>query len=296
VSYPGITATKFGRYAVAEPLRLDRLHLWRGETLREVDHEPPLPVLDQEDLFAQQIDVSALVPGAQRVDALGSCTCQAGTVSLAERWHAQRGHLPKLLGRQLGADTRLDECAAILLYHAVTAQTGDPATEWPPTDCGSTGLYVCAELERLGLTKGYRSAHDVTSLVSLLQSGTVIQGTPWFRAWMEPDSMGFVDGEGTVSDLQDAIGSGVVGFVDGEGTVADFQAAIASGVVGGHETCISAVERLTFDALGRIVPEQSHVRVRNSWSASWGDHGSFRLHLSTLALLGSHADYKQFVV
>ena len=275
MSYPGITATKFGRYAVAEPLRLDRLHLWRGETLREVDHEPPLPVLDQEDLFSQEIDVSALVPGAQRVDALGSCTCQAGTVSLAERWHSEKGSLPALLGRQLGADARTDECAAILLYHQVTDQTGDPATEWPPTDCGSTGLYVATELERLGLTKGHRSAHDTTALVSLLQTGTVIQGTPWFRAWMELDSMGFADGEGTAADLQEAI---------------------ASDVVGGHETCITAVERLTFDALGRIVTERSHVRVRNSWSASWGDHGSFRLHLSTLALLGSHADYKQFLV
>ena len=50
MSYDGPTPTKFGRYRVAEPMHLDRLHLHIGQTLKTVDHEPPLPVLDQEDL------------------------------------------------------------------------------------------------------------------------------------------------------------------------------------------------------------------------------------------------------
>lgn len=273
--YPGATSTKFGRYQVADPMRLDRMHLHLGETLREVDHEPPLPVLDQEDLLKQGIDTSQLIPGAMRVDALGSCTCQAGTASLAERYAADRG-VDSLSSIGLSTtDAVADEEFAVRLYHAVTWQTGDPSTEWPPTDCGSTGLYVCTELESQGLISGHKTAAGVHNLVSLLQAGTVIMGAPWFNAWMEPDALGFVDGEGSPGALQTAI---------------------TSGVAGGHETCITAVERLVVDAVGRIDAAESHVRVRNSWSPSWGDGGSYRVHLSTLEMLGQYVDFKQLVV
>jgi C1A family cysteine protease len=36
--------------------------------------------------------------------------------------------------------------------------------------------------------------------------------------------------------------------------------------------------------------------VRNSWSNSWGDNGSYRIHLSTLQRLSRYVDYKAFVV
>ena len=92
--------------------------------------------------------------------------------------HLQRGHRPpgraggrgkpahgdatRLVSECVGlprpTDPVADEKFAILLYHAVTDQTGDPATEWPPTDCGSTGLYVCNELERQGLIVGHLTA------------------------------------------------------------------------------------------------------------------------------------------
>jgi hypothetical protein len=187
MSYDSVSHTKFGRYHVAEPLHLATLHLHRGGELVEVDHEPPVPVLDQEDLLEQGIHTSQLVVGAKDVDALGSCTCNAGTVSLIER-------LTKKDTRTLGdfglslTDAVANEEFAIQLYHSVTYQTGDPATEWPPTDCGSTGLYVCRELEHQGLISGHKTAHDVTSMVSLLQDGTVIVGLPWFNAWMTPAS------------------------------------------------------------------------------------------------------------
>ncbi|NUQ95305.1 MAG: hypothetical protein HOY79_01640 [Streptomyces sp.] len=273
--YAGTTPTKFGRYRVADPQRLDRMHHHRGKTLRKVDHEPPIPVLDQEDLIEQGIDTSALVPGALRVDALGSCTCNAGTASLAERYAAVHGTdaLPDI-GLST-TDAVADEEYAIRLYHTVTDQTGDPAREWPPTDCGSNGLYVSAELEKQGLTSGHTTAHGILNLVSMLQGGTVIMGLPWLRVWMEPNRLGFIDGSGSLDDLQQAV---------------------ASGVAGGHETCITAVERLVVDEVGRIDTQASHVRVRNSWSTAFGDSGSFRIHLSTLEMLGQYADFKQLVV
>lgn len=274
MTYDSVGYTKFGRYHVAEPLRIETMHLFRGEPLIEVDHEPPIPVLDQEDLLKQGIRTSTLVPGARDVDALGSCTCNAGTASLAQRLLSAHGAEAVTTAGISLTDAATSEEFAIRLYHSVTGQTGDPAQEWPPVDCGSTGLYVCHELETQGLIRSHRSAHDIHSMVSLLQSGTVIMGSPWFNAWMTPDDRGFVDGQGTLEDLQRAIDSGVAG---------------------GHETCISAAERLTL-VDGRLDPGTSHVRVRNSWSASWGDKGSYRIHLSTLAWLSGHVDYKQFIV
>lgn len=269
--YDGVTPTKFGRYAVAEPMRFNLMHFHRGEKLTEVDHEPPVPPLDQEDLLKQGIDTSALIHGAQQVDALGSCTAQATTVSLAERYKAVKGELPK----GITGDAVNDEKYAIVFYHDCTDQTGDPSQEWPPTDCGSTGLYCCHELQKQRLIDNYLTASGAQNIVSLLQGGTVIQGTPFFNAWMEPDTNAFVDGDGSQEALDQAI---------------------RSGVAGGHETCISAVEKLVLTGTGAVVPEKSTVRVRNSWSASWGDTGSFRLHLSTLQMLGSNCDFKQFVL
>ena len=272
MSYDGITATKFGRYSVAEPMRFDVLHLHRGAPLRTVDHEPPIPVLDQEDLLKQGIDTSTLIPGAQKVDALGSCTANATAVSLAERLTSAGRALPVDL---TPTSAVLGEEWAIRFYNACTDQTGDPSQEWPPTDCGSTGLYCCHELIKQRLARTYKTAHGAQNIASLLQGGTVIQGTPWFNAWFEPGPGGFIDGDGS----QDAL-----------------EAAISSGVAGGHETCISALEKIAATATGKVEPQACVVRVRNSWSAAFGDHGSFRMRLSTLAMLGSQCDFKQFVI
>lgn len=274
MSYAGTTPTKFGRHQVVQPMRLDWMHFHRGETLREVDHESPIPVLDQEDLLAQGIDTSVLVPGAQQVDALGSCTCNAGTVSLGERYAAVHG-AAALSQIGLAGSAVADEEFAIKLYHQVTDQTGDPAREWPPSDCGSNGLYVATELEKQGLIKGHKTASGIHNVVSLAQGGSLIMGGPWFNAWMEPDSNGFIDGDGGLESLERAIGSGLAG---------------------NHETCMSAVERLALNVVDRIEGSKSWVRVRNSWSKAFADGGSFRVHLSTLEMLGSHVDYKQFVI
>ena len=266
-----ITPTKFGRYQVAEPMRFDLLYLHQGQPLKEVSWDIPIPVLDQEDLTQQGIDTSALIPGAQTADALGSCTANATTASLAQRYVSLGKDLPEGLS---ATDAKADEEYAIKFYHACTDQTGDPAQEWPPTDCGSTGLYCCQELIKQGLISTYKTSTGALNALSLLQIGTVIQGTPWFNSWFQVDSQGFVDGDGSAES---------------------FWAAVKSGVAGGHETCQYAITQLALSN-GTVELDKTYIKVRNSWSPSFALQGDFLMHASTLQFLSSHVDYKQFVI
>lgn len=272
--YNGVTPTKFGRYQVAEPFHFARLHLHaEGAPLREVSWDVPIPVLDQEDLLKQGIEVSRVVPGAENADALGSCTANATMASLAERLAAAGRDIASA---GLSGDAVKDEERAIAFYHADTMQTGDPAQEFPPADCGSTGLYCCRELMREKLIADYRTGSGALALLSMLQQGSVIQGTPWFNAWMTQDSGGFVDGDGSTDALQEAV---------------------ASGVAGGHETCVHQVVQLARDSSGTVSLQDTVVQVRNSWSPAWGVlGGDFRLHASTLQMLAQFCDFKQFVI
>ncbi len=265
--------TKLGRYQAPEPARtLARLHWHRGGELREVDHEPPLAVLDQEDLLEQGIHTSELVPGAQDVDALGSCVFNASTAHLSSV--LPKDKFCEVTGASGYDDTVGAEEFAIRLYHETTDLTGNPSTEWPPTDCGSSGPYVVTKLERQGVIRADRVAHGADHVVSLMQANGVIVGQPWFRAWFEPDSDGFVDGRGGVAAVEEAI---------------------RSGLAGGHETYWTAVERLVLDAVGRVDADKTVIRFRNSWGSSWGDAGSGRMHLSTYRLLQHYIDVRQFV-
>lgn len=266
--------SKFGRYHVPEPLsRLNRLHFHRGEPLTTVDHEPPISVLDQEDLLQQGIDCSAFIPGAApNLDALGSCTANATTAALSNVLDEQSFF--ETTGASSYTDTKGLEIFAIKFYDACTHQTGDPAQEWPPTDCGSSGLYCVDELERMKLVSGDKIAVGPQNIVSLLQTGGVMLGSPWFNAWMNPDVHGFVDGNGSLTYLEEAL---------------------KSGVAGGHETYACAVEALQLTETGQVIPEATVIRVRNSWTSSWGDHGCYRIHLSTWAYLQNYCDFRQLV-
>ena len=280
--YHGPTTTKFGQVAVAEPLRFDLLEFHDESTLKEVDHVIPIPVLDQEDFAKQGINVTKLVADAQATDALGSCTCNTGTAHIAERWAAAGKDIAGLqVTGASGAislsatDAVNDEKFAIVLYHLVTDQTGDPAQEWPPTDCGSNGLYVCQELIKLGYASSYKAASSVTGAITLLQTGTVMQGGPWFNSWMNPDSNGFVDGDGSIEALQ---------------------AAIQSGVAGGHETLQRGIPQIAQASNGSVELQNTVIKVRNSWSTQFGVDGDYLLHASTLSYLARHYDYKTAII
>lgn len=264
--------TKFGRYQVAEPFRFDNEHLHlEGNVYHEVSWRIPIPVLDQEDLHAQGINCGTFIPNGGDPDALGSCTANATMASVSERYVTSNKAAP--LG--LSGNAVNDEKCAIKFYHACTDQTGEPSQEWPPTDCGSTGLYCCQELIRQAVIKDYKTATGALAALSLLQNGTVIEGTPWFYAWMTPDSQGYVDGDGSYDALM---------------------AAVESGVAGGHETCIHAAPQVAQASNGSVNLASTVFRVRNSWSKTWGLDGDFLLHASTLQYLVSYVDYKQFVL
>lgn len=266
--FDGVTPTKFGRNHKVEALDPGRLHFHaEGAPLREVSHQLG-PVLDQEDLHKQGIDTSKVVPGAPRVNALGSCTANATAVSVAERYTAAGKPLPAGLSR---SDAVQNEKWAIRFYAADTARAGNP---WPPTDSGSTGRDCCLQLEHEKLIGSYKAPVGVLGALSALQSGTVIQGTPFFYAWMQPDRHGFIDGDGSADALQ---------------------AAIESGIAGGHETCQYGIAQLAM-VNGKVDLHNTVIEVRNSWSKAWGLSGCFRLHASTLDMLAQYVDYKQFVV
>ncbi len=280
--YAGTTSTKFGQFAVAEPLRFDLLAFHDDTPLKEVEHDIPIPVLDQEDLHQQGIDVTKLVPGAADTDALGSCTCNTGTAHIAERWAAAGKDLGglKLTGgtgaiTMSATDGTADEEFAILLYHLVTDQTGVPSQEWPPTDCGSNGLYVCQELIAQGFAVSYKSASNVTADIALLQTGSVMQGGPWFNSWMQPDSNGFVDGDGSYEAMR---------------------AAVNSGVAGGHETLQHGIPQLALAGDGSVDLAHTVIKVRNSWSTQFGLNGDYLLHASTLNYLLKYYDFKAVVL
>lgn len=271
----------YGRNAVAEPLSaLNSLHFHDGITpLKTVDHEPKIAVLDQEDLLAQGIRTSQLIKGARNVDALGSCTANTVIEALSNLLTAQRfaSNIEALSTmftstQTIYTDTITAEKAAIVFYHRCTDQTGQSSEEWPPTDCGSSGPYIVSLCQQLGVASGAKIAHGADNIVSLMQGGGIMCGSPFLNAWEEPNALGFIDGDGSPATLQ---------------------AQIRQGVAGGHEYFLSAIEKLTLLGTGHVDARNTVVRFRNHWTRSWGDHGSARVHLSTLVSLGGQADFRQ---
>jgi hypothetical protein len=246
-----------------------RTHFHDGSELKVVSHPPTIPVLDQEDLESQGIDVAELIPGAKKVDALGSCVANATTAALSAV--LAEGSLSAL---GIGSSAVADEEFAIRLYHSLTLLTGNPSTEWPPDDTGSSGLFACQYLESHDIISGHKIAHGPENILSLLQQGPLIVGQPFLNAWEEPDSNHFIDGDGSLETLM---------------------ADIAGGVAGGHETCVYAIEEIGYDDLGALDLRRTVLRFRNSWSSSWADKGDALVHLSTFAALGSYCDFRLLI-
>lgn len=276
--------TQFGRFPIQEPMEnLGLIHVRDvAKPLKVSDFEPAVTVLDQEDFAKQGIDVRTFIPGAVKVDALGSCTAQTAMESLSNILSpAEFLTLVNQLGKQTTSGLVVKnavavERAAIGFYHGCTDLTGDPSQEWPPTDCGSTGAFVVKYMAALGLKLKHHIASGADSVVSLMQNGAGMLGTNWLNDWMDPSSK---------NDY----------CLDGDGKLSTVQAQINRGVAGGHEITLSAVEKLTILATGHVDPFNTIIRIRNHWDSSWADHGSCRIHLSTLTSgpLAQYADIRQ---
>lgn len=255
------TDVRLGRHRRLDARSLDYLHRHDATTvLRTVRHEIPIPILDQEDLDVQGIDTSVLVRGAKKVTALGSCTANAGTAALAFLLGA--AHLAKV--GLSATDAVLCERYAICLYHEETVDDEFPK-QWPPDDTGSSGLGIARALKKRGLIGSYVHATTADDLVSLLMHGPVLLGTPWFQAWFSPDPNGFIDSGNWKS----------------------------SPLAGGHEILAIGIDEIALDAHGRVIPERTVLRLRNSWSTGWGLKGEFRMRLSTYVTMRRQIDALQ---
>lgn len=165
----------------------------------------------------------------------------------------------------VGSDTLLPDAKFLeewaLIFYGDETKLDNLDGIYPPTDTGSNGLAACKVLKNRGLVASYRWARTMYGLARLLQDGPVMMGSAWLEAFFEPDRHGFIDsGDWAGSNL-----------------------------AGGHEFEVLGIELV--DPI-----ENSVLTACNSWSTGWGDHGRFRLRLSTYQTLRSYADLKQVVV
>jgi hypothetical protein len=255
-------APQLGRHRVLDPRSLAYRRPYTGETLRTVEWAPKIPVLNQQDLGAQGIRTSAMFDGVADVDALGSCTANAATAALSVLLSADACATAGLDTTDATAAERF----AIGLYADATTADEWLDSTWPTDDCGSSGLGVTKALHRRGLIDQYGHATTGEELCALLQTGPVLMGMPWKAAFFEPAS--------TTALLDD---------------IPNWE---TSPNAGGHEVLITALESVA-EIEGDISYAHTVLRVRNSWSASWGDDGSFRMSLAVYQQLRSEIDLIQ---
>ncbi|MEU1134483.1 hypothetical protein ABZ383_32260 [Streptomyces sp. NPDC005900] len=249
-----------GRHLVLDPRSLAYRRPYDGQPLHATAWEPRIPVLDQQNLIAQDIHTSKAYGLEHDLDALASCTGNAATALLSNL-------LTKEQAAKAGLDT--DDAAAaqrfaIDLYAHATHLDQWHALTWPDQDCGSSGLGIAKALRARGLIDQYGHATTAEELCTLLQTGPVLMGLPWHAAFSEPDSDGFIDtGDWPASPLE-----------------------------GGHEVCLTALEAIA-TADGHLLPEHTVLRFVNSWGIGWADHGSARMRLQTYLSLRSDIDVIQ---
>ena len=254
---------KLGRHLVLDPLTLAYRRAYTGEPLKPAEWEPAVPVLDQEDLLAQGIRTSEMFEGVDDVDALGSCTGNAGTELISVLHDADT---LKDAGLDV-TDPVAAERWAIGLYSDASHRDQWMDQNWPTTDCGSSGLGVAKALRSRGLIDQYGTATSGLELCRDLQTGPLLVGMPWYKAWFEP------------------VGSSAL--------LDDIPRWDESPIAGGHELCITALESVRTTASGRLDYKHTVIRLRNHWTRSWGDDGSLRMSLDIYRRLRKQIDVLQ---
>lgn len=149
-----------------------------GVTLKTVQHERHIPVLDQ--------------------GALGSCTGNAGIGCLGTG----------LFFTDRGTQYTLDESGAIWLYSDATHI--DPyAGTYPPVDTGSDGLSVAKALKSAGEIAGYTHAFSLNAALAAFVMQPVIVGTDWTDDMFTPDEDGRVHPTGPVAGGHEYVIDGI---------------------------------------------------------------------------------------
>ncbi|KFG02574.1 hypothetical protein IQ62_01210 [Streptomyces scabiei] len=251
-----------GRHLVLDPRSLAYRRRYDGQRLYPTAWEPRLPVLNQQNLTAQGIRLSAEYGLEHDTDALASCTGNAATALISTLLNPEQCTAAGLDTRDAAAAQRF----AIDLYAQATRMDQWHDDQWPHTDCGSSGLGVAKALRSRGLIDQYGHATTAAELCTLLQTGPVLMGLPWYSDFTQTaDRDGFIDA--------------VPGWM-------------GSPLEGGHEVCVTALEAVVVDD-GQLLPEHTVLRFRNSWGSGWGDHGEGRLRLSTYLALRDQIDVCQ---
>lgn len=241
---------KLGRHMVLDERSLAYTQAYAGETIKTAEWTPKVPVLDQEDLLAQDIHTSEMFHGVEDVDALGSCTGNSGTELVSILHDADT---LKTAGLDV-TDPVAAEKWAIGLYSDGTHRDEWNDAAYPSQDCGSSGLGIAKALRSRGLIDEYRHATTARQFARDLGQGPFLMGTVWYQAWFEPV---------TKSALLD-----------------DIKNWEKSPVAGGHELCVTALEDVVFDSSGSLDLQRTVIRLRNHWTRSWGDEGECRMSLA----------------
>lgn len=252
-----------GRHLVLDPRSLAYRPRPAGRRLYPTEWAPKIPVLNQQALLSQGIHTSRRYPSVGDVDALGSCTGNAATAAVSIIHDAAALEAADLMTD----DAATAEWWAIGLYADATRHDQWQEQTWPAVDCGSSGLGVAKALHSRGLIDSYRHATTAEELCTLLQTGPVLAGLPWYDAWFDPP--------GRTALLDD-----IPRWQD-------------SPLAGGHEVCITALEHLTYTVDGGLDYAHTILRARNSWSKAWGDHGEFRFSLALYQAERSQIDLVQ---
>lgn len=252
-----------GRHHVLDRRTLAYRRPYAGQTIRPVYWQPRIPVLDQTSLLAQGIRTSEVFDGQDvpDVDALGSCTGNAGTAVLS-------CFLTPITAAAAGLpldDPAAAEEFAIRLYADATRRDQWHDAQWPTADCGSSGLGVAKALRHRGLIHQYGTATNGEELCALLQTGPVLMGMPWLGAWQDIPAAGLLDD--------------VPGWQDSE-------------VVGGHAIAVLGIEQALMGPQG-LDRDRTVLRARNSWGTGFGDGGEFAFSLALYDALRRDIDVIQ---
>lgn len=254
---------KLGWHHVTDPATLAYRRPYTGETIKPADHEPDLPVLDQEDLTDQGIYLSKMYAGMSDLAALGSCGGNTGTEAAAALLTAEEA-----LGKGLNTkDAVAAEQYAIGVYSDATRVDQWHDVEFPRDDCGTSGLAIAKVLKHRRICDLYTTATTPEEFARDLGVAGALYGTAWPKAWFEP--------------------------VNAHALLDDIKGWEKSPIAGGHLIYASALEEVHFTKGGDLDLKRTIVRFRNHWSASWGDNGSFRMSLDLYRRTRSDVDIHQ---